>query len=875
MKPHFYYTKMKKIVKFLKYILLILIITYLFSFILYQTNFVHWGLQKFCFRSQIGCMIEEKIHSLMTPFNFYKVTLKNSIPKEKYIDLKISPDELKYIQEKIKYFLELGFIEDSSNEWRNASTLIDGEYEEIKYKFHGTSTTPLKNSRSKFWQLYKKFNIEEDIDLNKVHFSLKIKHKKKSKYRNNIRSYNIITTGDSASINVIAMNSIAKSMGLLAQEVEYNILRINGLEMGLFLFSEDFKKEWFEREHNITNYSIIKSIDDWDSREPGHISDLDLTIEYKEIKTIGPENNVALAKMELLFEAIKSENSEDIKKLINIEDMAKYLALYALFNNNHPLTGDNLKYIYNLSTGKFRLIFRVEDSVRLMKGPISKFNYDLFNSVYPEEWDLLSHKLFRVLLRDSSFRLKRDQQLLKIINNWDKMIIEVTEKVFLENEKIILKQDNRAKSTLYKLERLKEVLNFHKNLTKNYLEYNKVYITRRIGNNSNYFTIYNDSFSSTYLKSIKIKNAEGIIFDKNIEKFFPPLVLNSSMLPVKKKYKIEVGLKEDDQVISFHFINQLTGKKIDKKHIYYNKSSYKSIINYSYNNKNLFIKDDLSKTLKVKSGSYIITENIITPFGYKVLLEPGVKIKLAPDVSILIRGPLFAEGQEDNKIIVSNLEKNKPFGTFSIYPINKNSKVKLSHFEVNGGNEALIDGIYFSGQISIHSANVFINYSSFLNSQSDDGINIKYSDVEIKNSIFMNNKGDQIDLDYCNGVFINNNLIFEKNEISNNLETDGLDISGTDIDIKDNIFDNFSDKGISVGEKSYPFISMNIFNNNNLALAIKDSSIAKIENNTFNNNKIDISLYIKKKLYTTPKLILDKGNTNLNIKNVKGEIIYH
>ena len=73
---------MKKIVKFLKYILLILVITYLFVFILYQTNFVHWGLQKFCFRSQIGCIIEEKIHSLMTPFNFYKVTLKNSIPKE-------------------------------------------------------------------------------------------------------------------------------------------------------------------------------------------------------------------------------------------------------------------------------------------------------------------------------------------------------------------------------------------------------------------------------------------------------------------------------------------------------------------------------------------------------------------------------------------------------------------------------------------------------------------------------------------------------------------------------------------------------------------------------------------------------------------------
>ena len=65
------------------------------------------------------------------------------------------------------------------------------------------------------------------------------------------------------------------------------------------------------------------------------------------------------------------------------------------------------------------------------------------------------------------------------------------------------------------------------------------------------------------------------------------------------------------------------------------------------------------------------------------------------------------------------------------------------------------------------------------------------------------------------------------------IETDGLDISGTDIKIKENIFENFSDKGISVGEKSYPLISMNTFNNNKMAIAIKDSSIAKVEKNIF------------------------------------------
>jgi len=374
---------------------------------------------------------------------------------------------------------------------------------------------------------------------------------------------------------------------------------------------------------------------------------------------------------------------------------------------------------------------------------------------------------------------------------------------------------------------------------------------------------------------MKIKTAGGAIFDKKIDQYFQPLKLDASLIPLKQQYKIDIALKEDDEVVSFHFINQLTEKKVDKKHIYYNRSSNKSITNFSLGlNKELFIIDKKLKILTVKTGAYIIKDNIKTPYGYQVVLEPGVKLSLAPDVSVLIRGSLIAEGTEDNKIIVQSLDSENPFGTFSIYPENKNSKVKLTNFEINGGSEAVIDGIYFSGQISIHSAKVFIDNSSFLNSKSDDGINIKFSEVEIKNSKFMNNLGDQIDLDYCKGIFINNKLIFEKYEKFKKIETDGLDISGTDIEIKENIFENFSDKGISVGEKSYPLISMNTFNNNNIALAIKDSSIAKVENNIFNNNNEDISLYIKKNFYGAPKLILNKDNINLNIKNNKGKIIY-
>ena len=255
--------------------------------------------------------------------------------------------------------------------------------------------------------------------------------------------------------------------------------------------------------------------------------------------------------------------------------------------------------------------------------------------------------------------------MLKIINNWETMVTKVIDKTLLNNKKIILKGDDASKSTLYEIEHLKEVLNFHKGLAKDYLEYNKVYITRRLENNNNYLTIYNDSFSSLYLKSIKIQNAEGIIYDKKIDQYFQPLILDTNLIPIKKLYKIDIDLKEEDQVISFDFINELTKKTVEKRHIYYNRSSKKFTSNYGLDlNKKLFIDDKKLKILTVKTGAYIIKENIMTPYGYKVILEPGVKLSLAPDVSVLIRGPFVAEGTESKKIMVESLDPENPLEHF-------------------------------------------------------------------------------------------------------------------------------------------------------------------------------------------------------------------
>ena len=92
-----------------------------------------------------------------------------------------------------------------------------------------------------------------------------------------------------------------------------------------------------------------------------------------------------------------------------------------------------------------------------------------------------------------------------------------------------------------------------------------------------------------------------------------------------------------------------------------------------------------------------------------------------------------------------------------------------------------------------------------MNSTSDDWVNIKFSNIQILDSAFYNNFADQIDLDYSNGV-VSGNKFYYINPVMEGLSTDGLDISGSLVVIRNNIFDGMTDKGISVGESSNAII---------------------------------------------------------------------
>ena len=260
---------------------------------------------------------------------------------------------------------------------------------------------------------------------------------------------------------------------------------------------------------------------------------------------------------------------------------------------------------------------------------------------------------------------------------------------------------------------------------------------------------------------------------------------------------------------------------------------------------------DNEVTWLIPAGSYFVDRAVMLPKNVSLKIEPGTQIFIAEDLSIFVRGNLTALETENMPITVDRW-KDKNFGSFAVLGQNKDVTVRLENFHLKNGSEAILDGVYFSSQMSIHHSNANISYSSFSNSSSDDGLNIKNSDIKMVQNAFYDNFGDQVDLDYCQGVVARNSFFMSESLAAQDSETDGLDVSGTKVTVTNNRFSNLSDKAVSVGEMSNISLEHNVIQSSNLGVAVKDGSKAAMNNNQLINNEIDMISYIKKHMYSDP-----------------------
>lgn len=324
---------------------------------------------------------------------------------------------------------------------------------------------------------------------------------------------------------------------------------------------------------------------------------------------------------------------------------------------------------------------------------------------------------------------------------------------------------------------------------------------------------------------------------------------------------VRLSLGKSDLVMDLE--NLVTGKKIGPENItelYDQKADIDSIYKTDIerekdvyaalreNNSNIHMTITGNRELIIHRGTYLIRHDLVIPEDLKLIIEAGTNLLLGENIALVGYRGIEIKGTAEDPVTVNSIDPDRPFGSIGIMGDGNTISI-IRHLRLSHGNERWINGIYFSGGLSLHyNGEVDISDSIISANHADDGLNIKYSNrVTIKNSRFEDNFSDQVDLDYCTGTVISSRFL-------NNIElsddnSDGLDVSGSRIIVKDNDFIHFSDKGLSVGENSSVLVYHNTFQDNINAVAVKDLSNVYFMENRFERNSVDINAYQKKPLW--------------------------
>ncbi len=256
--------------------------------------------------------------------------------------------------------------------------------------------------------------------------------------------------------------------------------------------------------------------------------------------------------------------------------------------------------------------------------------------------------------------------------------------------------------------------------------------------------------------------------------------------------------------------------------------------NYTYKDFPFISVDEKEKVIFVNKGKWEINKDLIIPKGYRVIVSEGIEINLLNLASIISYSPLEFKGNEENPIKIFSSDASGQ----GLVILNAGDKSFLRYTVFDNLSNPSKKGWELTGSVTAYESPIVIQNSSFINSRSEDALNIIRSSFIINNSNFNKIKSDALDSDFSTG------------EISDSLFSstgnDALDFSGSVVKLTNISTEAIGDKVISAGENSEVIVDGLNINDCFLGPTSKDRSNLKVNKVQIFNCKIKFAVYQKK-----------------------------
>jgi len=637
------------------------------------------------------------------------------------------------------------------------------------------------------------------------------------------------------------INEAMRLKSILAPREKFYNLMINGKNIGNMYFEEEYSEQFTENAKR--PYGPILKFDE----KSNIISFLD------DESFWANDSNLQLiaSKMDRIL-----EDPFSYKHLLNLDAWAEYLAVTFLFKCWHGNLDGNLSYYFH----------PLERSLQPISSDNSCGQVDLSRpfGVLPYQNEFL-HRLISI----PSFR-----QLLSIKIKW--WVKSEEAKLFLarlREKEIILRRTLASESpflgkyiiSVNHLPRILDWLNSSTFNSQNVVIPLDIVKKSQSSQKATVAQLLPDIFPAVVLMrtndsfDVRINNysKQRYVVEK--------LVLKSKL--VTSFIDLNKGTTETsnsfNRVYRDHFLNSEIKVNFIYRDLNQPLISKTSKVNYSYGesdsldfkNSNLakilkyFKLDPRSKTFSSDNNEILdISETLIIPEDYSLLLSSGTKITFGSGVGLVVKGSFQVEGGKGQVVSLSG-RGNAEWGGVLVIP--NQQPVEINYLLMDGGS-GVINGLYHRGAFTVNNAHVSINNSIFQNNNSEDALNLVQVIGVLDGVTIQNTHSDGLDVDYGDIELTNSRFL----NIGIASGADAVDVSKTKIMINNIQINNVTDKGVSIGEGSTAIIKNGNISNALVGLVAKDSSNLSVDFMRLSNIRLaDTMAYRKKSHFNGAKIL--------------------
>jgi hypothetical protein len=609
-------------------------------------------------------------------------------------------------------------------------------------------------------------------------------------------------------------------------------------------FSEDYLWNMRLRNKDIHNKDIHQTV----------IDNADI-LPFKLARTLkDPKLVEQFERAQDLMDAFRNQ-SAPANEVFDMELLAKYFALTDIFNANHSILWHNMRFYYNPVTRKLEPIgfdgYTEQGHFRMY---VKLFFAEFMSSDYEDEWSIF----YKYIFRDEEFiRYHVPFMMQYSSDDFINGLLEENDNEINYLETLI-KRSTQPDYEYDGNKLLKRARLIHKNITP--LDENSMKVFREknaAGNASTYVSNYHSIpleviGSQRGKKWLPIKNNSSTLVRSNERKGAP--TFTSIEVEPNDKY-VFFKLPGTDEVYhsSIKDWNRPGPLKIG--------ISKNAALSIPLPKEGYTVYDS---TITLLPGYHQLKEPLIIPKGYSLILEEGVNLDITDKAFLLTYGPLFTKGSVEDPVVITSSDKSAQ----GITVIKAEKKSILNYTSISNLNTLEKDEWQLTGAVTFYESDVEMTQVTISDNHCEDALNIIRALFSIKELNINNTFADGFDCDFCKGKIFDSYLHHTGN--------DGLDFSGSYIEVENTRLENIGDKGISAGEEATLVVTNVTIDGSKIGIASKDLSTVKVVSVNLKNCQQGFAAYRKKPEFgggfINVKSFTQEGVTNLTSTDLESKI---